>query len=132
MKRIHLDHLYGGQVLSPAFMWLAPMDATEYPIDHGYEFYYHGKCLGECRVVERRSVRIGDISDSLSFVLIGAGHVALQLDLAKRMGQIHDDTRVYVFCLQYLRVYQPYFKALTEHSERMLAKSNPLSYQSKF
>lgn len=132
MKRVHLDHLYSGQVLGPSFMWLAPMDAMEYPIDHGYEFYLNGKCLGECRVIERRTVKIGDITDSLSYMVCGRGHTFLQLDLAKRMGQLSDDTRVYVFCFQYIRFYQPYFKALAEHSDSLHSKSAPLSYQTKF
>jgi hypothetical protein len=133
MKRLLLDHLYSGQVLAPTFMYLAPMNPEMYPIDHGYEIYYQGKCLGECRVIERRSVKIGDITDSLSHIACGRSHTFLQLDLAKRMGQIHDDTRVYVLCFQYIRVYQPFTKAATEHLDSMLLKNpKPLSYQTKF
>jgi hypothetical protein len=133
MKRLHLDHLYNGQVLAPAFMYLAPMNAEEFPIDHGYEMYHQGKCLGECRVIERRSVKVGDITDSLSYMVCGRSHTFLQLDLAKRLGQITDETRVFVFCFQYIRVYQAYTKAAAEHQELMqLKNAAPLSYQTKF
>lgn len=132
MKRIHLDHLYNGQVLAPTFMFLARQNSEEYPVDHGYELFYQGKCLGECRVIERRSVKIGDITDSLSYMVCGRNHTFLQLDLAKRLGQIHDDTRVFVFCFQWIRVYQAYSKAAAEQVEAMNFKNSPLSYQTKF
>jgi hypothetical protein len=132
MKRIHLSHLYGGQVLSPSFMHILPADASEYPYDHGYEFYHQGRCLGECRVIERRTVTMAKLSKSLSHAVMGCGTDATQMDLAARFGRVDADRVFYVFCFQYIRFYDGYWKALTEQRESLISKSKPLSYQSKF
>ena len=132
MKRIHLNHLHGGQVLSPSFMHILPASENEYPLDHGYEFFYLGKCLGECRVIERRTVTMAKLSKSLSHAVMGCGPDATQLDLASRFGRVDADRVFYVFCFQYIHFYEAYWKALTEQRESVLAKSKPFSYQSKF
>jgi hypothetical protein len=132
MKRILLSHLHGGQVLSPSFMHILPADAQEFPQDHGYEFYYLGKCLGECRVIERRNITMDKLSKSLSHAVMGCGPDATHMDLAARFGKVTPDRLFYVFCFQYMRFYEAYWKALTEQRESLLAKTKPLSYQSKF
>lgn len=132
MKRIHLNHLYGGQVLSPSFMHLLPMNEQDYPVDHGYEFFYLGKCLGECRVIERRTVTLDKLSKSLSHAVMSCGRDAIHMDLAARFGRVDSETVFYVFCFQYIRFYEGYWKALTEQRESLIAKSKPFTNQSKF
>jgi hypothetical protein len=123
MKILHLDHLYSGQCLSHHWMMLLPGDSAQYPHDHGYRIVWRGIVLGECRVVERRTIKVASITNMLAGMITGYSKKHLIEDLKNRGLATHDDASLYLFQFEYIAYFEGMKKAISQAFELNQAKN---------
>jgi hypothetical protein len=130
MKHLHLTHLYSGQCLSHHWVSIQPADDKLYPNDEGYRIHFGQLCIGEVRVVERRTLKVASITQTLAGMVTGYSRDRLLQDMASRNISTEDDATVFLFHFEYIHYYEGWIKAMMQSSLLNQAKNtNNKSFQ---
>jgi hypothetical protein len=124
MKILHLSHLYSGQCLSHHWLCALPADPANYPHDHGYRIVWKGIILGECRVVERKTLKVAAINPTLAGVITGYSAKHLLTDMADRGMSTAEDASFYLFHFEYTAYFEGFKKAISQAFEMNQCKNS--------
>jgi hypothetical protein len=123
MITLTLTDLNQGQSLTHTWMYIAPVKPNIYPIDHGYRIQWQSLYLGDCKVLERRVLKVGNISDMMAYQVCGYGLNVLLRKMRDAGISTEADATVYLFQFQYMHYYEGFKKALHQALEVNMAKN---------
>lgn len=123
MITLNLTDLNQGHVLSHDWLHIAPVSPKIYPIDHGYRITWNSVYLGDCKVIERRVLKVANITDMLSYMICGYGRDVLLRKMEDAGISTEADATVYLILFQYIRYYEGIRKAMNQALEVNLSKN---------
>ncbi len=83
-------------------MHISRVDPDKYPKDHGYKIYLSGTYVGEAVMIERKVLKVSQITDSLSQMSMGMSIKKLKDHLMSKL-HLKDDGKIYAFCFRFIK-----------------------------
>lgn len=123
MITLNLTDLNQGHVLSHNWLHLAPVSPKAYPNDHGYLIYYKSWCLGECKVMEKRILKVANITQMLAYMICGYSREHLLRKMEIEGLPTAEDATVYLIQFQYIKYYKGIRRAINQALETNMAKN---------